>query len=558
MTRSNSFLSMTRRQMLATSGAAIAATQVLRSPALAQAAGRPVVRTAAGDVAGEAVNGVNRFLGIRYAQPISGANRFLPPQPVAPWDGVYEATRHADISPQGGADPTGATPVTPAFANPDYVDAGDDCLALSVWTPEGADGTLPVMVWLHGGGWTTGAGSCAIYDGQNLASRGDVVVVTINHRLGASGLTDFSRIVGGDYAGSANLSVQDMLAALEWVNTNIAGFGGNPELVTIFGESGGGWKVNTMQGVPAAEGLFHRAIVESGPLTHFYTTDEGDAVASAMLDALGLNPETAAEGLANLTHEQVVEAEAVVAQGMGMSAPGFPMGFWPVIDGSLIQGHVFDGTAAPSSLGVPLLIGQTGTEFSLFMLGDEAAYELDDAGVDQRIGGMMGAEPGAMVLATYRADYPDLEPSELYFRIFSDFAMGVLSLVIADTRVASGAAPTYAYRFDWNTPIEGDRIYSPHTIEIPFVFDNATTEAGVVMTGGGDEAAALAATVSEAWVQFAKTGVPSAPGLPEWPVYTPEGREAMHLDTSAAVAPYMPPELVEGFKTSLFAQAGRD
>ncbi|MCB1348215.1 MAG: carboxylesterase/lipase family protein [Maritimibacter sp.] len=509
-----------------------------------------------GDVVGEALDGVNRFLGIPYAQSIAGANRFLPPQPVAPWVGTYEATRYADSSPQGGVDPTGATPVTPAFDPPAYVTSGDDCLALNVWAPVDADGSLPVMIWLHGGGWTTGSGSCAIYDGENLASRGDVVVVTINHRLGASGLADFSRVVGGEYAGSSNLGIRDIQAALEWVRDNIAGFGGNPGLVTIFGESGGGWKVNTMQAVPSAEGLFHRAIVQSGPLTRFKSPEEADADALALLDAWGLTPETAAEGLKTLTWEQVLEAEAAVTADFSMSAPGFPTGFWPVLDGDYLPDHPFDGTAAPSSLDVPLLIGQTGTEFTLFMLQDQAAYGLDEAGLTARITGMMG-EAGTGVLATYRADFPDIAPSALYFRIFSDFAMGGLSQAIADARVRSGAAPTYAYRFDWNTPIADGKLYSPHTIEIPFVFDNATTEAGVVMTGGGDAAAALAKTVSEAWVTFAKTGQPGAPGLPDWPVYSSETRAAMHLDSVSRVAPYMPPALVEPFQQMLFAQAAR-
>ncbi|MCB0638246.1 MAG: carboxylesterase family protein, partial [Lewinella sp.] len=180
----------------------------------------------AGLVQGESRQGVIRFLGIPYAQSIAGRNRFAPPRPVTPWTNTLRAVRYADSSPQQASDPTAASPVTPAFQPPAYVEPGDDCLGLNVWTPEGADGSLPVMVWLHGGGWTSGSGSCAIYDGERLASRGDVVVVTINHRLGASGLVDFSRVLGGEFAQSSNLGIRDIVAALEWVRDNIAAFGG--------------------------------------------------------------------------------------------------------------------------------------------------------------------------------------------------------------------------------------------------------------------------------------------------------------------------------------------
>ncbi|CUH81172.1 carboxylesterase family protein [Tropicibacter naphthalenivorans] len=258
--------SLTRRSLLRRGGAALMATTL---PRFARAEASAMIETALGPVQGVTEGGVTRFLGLRYAQPISGKNRFLPPQPLAPWTVTFVAGTHADTAPQRPESVNG-TPVTHAFAPPEYVKAGEDCLALNVWTPEGARG-LPVMVWLHGGGWQSGSGSCAIYDGTRLASRGDVIVVTLNHRLGAHGLTGFSRILGGDYADSDNLSVKDMVAALEWVQANIAAFGGDPDSVTIFGESGGGWKVNTLLGVPSAKGLFHRAIVQSGPLMRFHT-----------------------------------------------------------------------------------------------------------------------------------------------------------------------------------------------------------------------------------------------------------------------------------------------
>ena len=239
-----------------------------------------------------------------------------------------------------------------------------------------------------------------------------------------------------------------------------------------------------------------------------------------------------------------------------MRAPGFPSGFWPDIDGDFIPRHVHDPDAAPPARDVPLMVGQTGTEFTLFMLQDEAAYTLDEAGLETRVLGMFGEGNGPWLLDTYRRDFPAYEPSALWFRLFSDYMMGALSNEILDVRASSGTAPVHAYRFDWMTPIAGGKLYSPHTIEIPFVFDNVTTGAGVVMTGGDDAAARLAATVSEAWVQFAKTGVPAAPGLPDWPEYDTGTRQAMHLDTESSVAAYMDPRVESLFRGLLWARAG--
>ncbi|HWB24898.1 MAG TPA: carboxylesterase family protein [Chitinophagaceae bacterium] len=517
-----------------------------------------VVNTQSGAIQGEKVNGVLRFLGIPYAQGISGKNRFAPPQPVVPWKDTLQAIRYAQSSPQQAADPTGGSPVTPAFDPPEYVKPGDSCLALNVWTtPQKTKRSLSVMVWLHGGGWTSGSGSCAIYDGANLALRGDVIVVTINHRLGASGFTDFSRVLGGEFAHSSNLGIKDIVAALQWVHNNIAAFGGNPELVTIFGESGGGWKVATMLGVPEAKGLFQRAIIESGPLTRFLTHEQADKIATDMLTALGID-KAHPEALYKLSSGDVEKAERTVMSKMPMSfkAPGFPTGFWPVLDEEMLPEHVFDSGTAKSSLQVPLLVGQNGTEFTLFMLRDKAAYSLDEESLQQRVAGTFGKDAANKILPVYKKDFPGYDASGLWFRIFSDYAMGTLSSAILDVRSVKGAAPVYAYRFDWQTPIYDGKLYSPHTIEIPFVFNNVTTQAGITMTGGSTAAAELAKTVSDAWVTFARTGKPAAKGLPEWKPYTEGNRESMHINTTSHIAPYMEPEMVQLFHEILWKNAG--
>ncbi|MEZ5440136.1 MAG: carboxylesterase family protein [Lysobacterales bacterium] len=549
--RSERFPPLSRRQLL---HAATGASLLLALPRMARSSTGPVVEIATGRLQGQRRGPVQRFLGIPYAQSIAGANRFRPPQSVEPWTGVRQADRYADSSPQQPAEM--ATPVTPAFQPPDYVRSGDDCLALNVWAPADASGPLPVMVWLHGGGWTSGSGSCAIYDGENLARRGDVVVVTLNHRLGASGLTDLSRL-GEDFADSANLGIRDMLAALHWVRDNIAAIGGDPDRVTIFGESGGGWKVATMLGVPAAKGLFHRAIIESGPLIRFMEPAAADEVAQSLLKALGISSSDP-QKLFELDAADIIAAEAAVlaATPMSMSTPGFPTGFWPVLDGELIPAHVFDGRAAPSSLDVPLLIGQTGTEFSLFMLGDRSAYDLDGEQLQQRVSQTFGAADASGIIDRYRSDYPADNPSALWFRIYSDYGMAVLSSEVMDVRAVPGAAPVYAYRFNWKTPIHEGKLHSPHTIEIPFVFDNATTEAGRIMTGGGAEVAALADRVSTAWVNFARSGQPSAEGLPPWPAYSRADRHSLHIDNSSQVRPYIDAQMRELFRRKLWQQAG--
>lgn len=250
-----------------------------------------------------------------------------------------------------------------------------------------------------------------------------------------------------------------MVAALEWVRDNIAAFGGNPDLVTIFGESGGGWKVNTLLGTQPAQGLFHRAIVESGPLTRFASHEQADAVAEKVLQALGITRDNA-EKLHEISFEQVLEAEAAVMAETPMSfqTPGFPSGFWPVLEDGFLPEHVYEPQAVASSRDVPLMLGQTGTEMSLFMLGDEAAYALDETGLEQRVGAMF-EQDGAKVLETYRTDFPDYVPSALWFRIVSDYMMGALSSAVLDARAVPDSAPVYAYRFDWMTPIADGRLF---------------------------------------------------------------------------------------------------
>ena len=510
----------------------------------------PIISTTQGLIQGKGDGTVFEFLDIPYAQGIAGKNRFLPPQAVTAWSDVLHATQYANTAPQQAE--AIHTPVTAAFAAPPEVQVGDHCLALNIWTPAQHSGKLAVMVWLHGGGWTSGSGSCGVYHGANLARRGDVIVVTLNHRLGLLGFTDLSRVVGGDYRNSTNLGMQDIVAALKWIQQHIAAFGGDPDCITIFGESGGGWKVSTLLAMPIAEGLFQRAIIQSGPLTQAMSYAHADQIASAVLTALRVDP-SAPTALEQLSIEQINAAEKQILRAFPMTQPGFPQGFWPVLHAEQLPQHPFEPQAAASSLQVPLLIGQNATEFSLFMLADQAAYTLDATQLTQRVVSVFG-EDAPQILACYQRDFPNASPSEHWFLIYSDYIMGSLSAAIADARSVEGAAPVYAYRFNWHTPIHDGQLYSPHTIEIPFVFNNAL-DRGLIMTGGGAEVQALAETVSNAWVTFAKTGHPAADTLPEWSAYQPNNRASMHLNTHSQIQAYLAPELVGLFRQKLWNNA---
>lgn len=537
MNKNNPIDNQSRRSVIKAVGAGMLLSSV---PLQAKGKG-PVVETQYGKLEGFTRGTVNCFYGIRYGQPIAGKNRFKPPQPVQPWSGIKQADTFANSSPQQPST-GGRTPVGVAFADDPSVKRGDDCLALNVWAPSENQGKLPVMVWFHGGGFSSGSGSSPLTNGTNLASRGDVVVVTVNHRLAASGYVDFSRVLGGEFAGSDNLGSKDMVAALKWVNANIEAFGGDPDCVMIFGESGGGMKVSTLLGTPEASGLIHRAVIESGPLLQFLSQDEADEVASIMLDELGVT-KTTAHKMHDLSFEEVVAAEKRASARFTRLPPSSPSGFWPVLDGTFLADHVFDPVATASAKGVPLLLGQTGTEMSLFMLWDKPAYSLTDEQLDERVKAKFGEDYAPVVLSSYRKAFAAKTPSFLWFRMLSDGLMGALMLAIADARMLPGGAPVYTYRFEMESPIMAGKLYSPHTLEIPYVFDTASEE-GKGITGGGDEVKKLAAEISSVWVQFAKTGNPSIPALPEWPEYSTSNLATMHLDVQSKTGTYMPAEVV--------------
>ena len=500
-------------------------------------ASEPVVETAAGNVRGTTINGISSFKGIPYGASTTGKNRFMPPIRPEPWTGVRDALQYGHSAPQtipGAPGILAAMDFLASAENPHGIGEGEDCLVLNVWTPGVNDNRKrPVMLWCHGGAFTSGSGSAPLYDGGNLARRGNVVVVTINHRLGALGYTYLRHVGGEPFAASGNLGMLDIVAALAWVRDNIAQFGGDPGRVLVFGESGGGQKVSTLLAMPSAKGLFHRAVIESGPGVRMNALDHATKVADMLLGELGVKADRIAD-IQTIPLERILVAQGAVNRKLGPFVPGMIQGFSPVVDGVSLLENPFDPVAPELSAEVPLLIGFNRTELTLFAAGDPALFSLDEAGLEQRVKSLLGNHAEA-VLRAFRSDYPQKTPSDLYFLIASAYPTVAFTAKIGERRAALAKAPTYVYEFTWETPILGGRLKSPHTIEMPFVFDNVGDPIVQKLTGSGSDIFPLAERVSGAWTAFAATGAPDSKGFPHWPPYSAADRNVMIINTESKV-----------------------
>jgi para-nitrobenzyl esterase len=497
----------------------------------------PVVETVHGSVRGSVEDGVAAFKGVPYGA-VPADRRFLPPRRPDPWRGVREATAYGPSSLQLEPPP----PRGPRSIRP-LLDAGvpalaqqEECLVLNVWTRgPGSTPDRPVMVWFHGGAWLSGSASHPATDGASLCRRGDVVVVGVNHRLGLLGYLYLGDLLGDEYQESGTAGVRDLMAALEWVRDNIAAFGGDPDDVTILGESGGGVKVQTMLGMPAAAGLFHRAVIESGSASHWLARDEGAGLAEVVLRHLGLKRGRAAE-LRRLPGERLLEAQAAL-YAANPPSPALS-GTWsdpalaimPVVNGLDLPQRPDRAVAAGSSASVPVLVGSNEDEATLFLADDAEGETLRFSSLRGRLGRALGNRAEAVIDA-YRRTRPGATPWQLLVAIASGVEHRRVTL-LAERRERSGAAATYVYRFAWATPVSDGFFGSPHALEIPFVFDNVDA---MPLTGDGPERHRVAERVSEAWIAFARTGNPSHPDLPPWPAYAVPVRCTMVLGLECEV-----------------------
>ncbi|HTR38809.1 MAG TPA: carboxylesterase/lipase family protein [Bryobacteraceae bacterium] len=489
-----------------------------------------VGETAFGKIRGVENQGIKIFKGVPYGANTAGENRFMPPSDPAKWAGVRDALHYGPSTPQSG--PSEQRSGASRAIDDNRPAESEDCLVLNIWTPALKDGRKrPVMFWCHGGGFVSGSGSAPGYDGTNLARRGDVVVVTINHRLNALGFTYFGELAGSGFAQSGDVGMLDIVHALRWVRDNIEQFGGDPNTVMIFGQSGGGRKVGTLLAMPSAKGLFHRAIIESGPTIKLVEREQATRDAEALLKALGLNKNQVREAQ-KLPVDRIMAAYFQVVRSM-RGADQMTEGFSPTVDGEAIPHHPFYPKASAISADVPVMAGCTRTEMTLMHMNDPSAFSLDEAGMRERVKATVGAADADRLIEVYQKANPGASPSDIFFLIDSDHRYGAPMMKIEELRSALGRGPVYAYYFTWETPVDGGRLRSPHTMEIPFAFDNVKISAR--MTGGGPDAMALADKVSDAWIAFARTGNPNTGKLPDWPAFNAKDRATMVISNESKV-----------------------
>ncbi len=475
----------------------------------------PTAHVTGGLVRGASRDGVRAFLGVPYAAPATGRDRYRPPQPVRPWDGERDATRHGPTAAQAPYPPPMAAVL------PNSVDPGEEYLNVDVWAPEQGE-DLPVMVWIHGGAFVRGANSVPTYDGSAFARDG-VVLVGVNYRLGVPG---FGVLDGAP----TNLGLRDQVAALEWVRDNAAAFGGDPGNVTVVGESAGGMSVATLMASPSARGLFHRAVVQSGGAASVCGPDDARRVTAAIADLLGVPPR--ADAFAALDPERVVEAQVTV--GLEVQAAPDPerwgpsvlagglgiMSLFPVVDGDLVPEAPLDALAGGAATGVPLLLGTTREEFRLFLVPTGAADRMtwdDLAGTARRLGWPEGT------VRTYAANRPGASPGDVACAVLTDAGFRVPTRRLAEAQYAAGG-PVHAYELAWRTPVGG--LGACHALDLAFVFD--TVRCGTPMVGDGAPQH-LADEMHRAWVGFV------AGGDPGWESWSPGRRPVMTFDEASRV-----------------------
>lgn len=467
----------------------------------------PIASTQGGRVRGFVDNRVSVFKGIRYGAD-TAPRRFRSPLPPAPWSEVRDAIAYGPASPQ---------PSRSAEA------PNEDCLFLNVWTPGLRDGRRrPVMFYVHGGAYNNGSGSSPLYDGVHLCRRGDVVVVTVNHRLNAFGYLYLARFGGAEFADSGNVGQLDLVLALQWVRDNITEFGGDPNKVLVFGQSGGGAKIATLMAMPAAKGLFHRAATMSGQQVTASGALNATLRTRAVFEALKLPPERAAE-LRTMPAARLLEA-------LSTRDPILPFGsisFAPVLDERSLQRHPFYPDAPAQSAQIPMIIGNTHDETRAFLGGDPSNFTLTWEQLPEKLMPNMRVDiQPEVVIGEYRRLYPNYSPSDIFFAATTAGRSWRGAIIEAEERAKSGS-PAYAYQLDWATPKEGGKFGAPHASDIQLVFDNID-KPGATATGAN--AQRMADQMSETFVAFARSGNPNHKLIPRWEPYTLPRRKTMVFD----------------------------
>lgn len=479
-----------------------------------------VVKTRHGEVRGSVVEGVHIFKGIPYAAPPFGAHRFRPPQPVTPWSGVRDALAYGPTVPK--------PPYFPPFdvLLPEPAIPGEDCLNLNIWSPDLGQANLPVMVWIHGGAFANGTGAIAVYDGSRFAHDG-VICVTINYRLGADGFLYLGN-------GNANLGLLDQIAALEWVQENIAAFGGDPGNVTIFGESAGGMSVGTLLSMPRAAGLFRRAIAESGAGHHVISPATALQISHYLAKKLGVEPTEAAIAAAPI--DRLLQAQVELSADVfnnpdprlwGEAAANL-MPFEPVIDGDIIPARPIDRIAAGDGANADVLVGTNAEEQRLFLVPNGVIGHI----TEEAVAGTAAAYGLSVetALATYRAGRPDASPGDLLSAIITDWFYRIPAIRVAEAYTKRTSA-TYMYEFAWRSPQFNGLLGACHSLEISFAFDNLDKEGLETPEKllGDNPPQQIADTMHAAWVAFASSGDPG------WPRYDLSRRATMRFDTTSEV-----------------------